>query len=474
MSTTAERQGARATRPGLVLLVVSAAVFLAALDLFIVNVAFPALSRSLDASTTALSWVLNGYTIGFAALLAPAGRVADRVGRRRVFLTGLATFGAGSLGCALAWDVGSLVAFRVVQSTGAALVTATSLALLLHTFPPARRAQAIAVWSAVGGVAAALGPPIGGLLVEASWRWVFLVNLPVVVAALVVGLRVLPESRDEAETRRPDVVGTALLVLAVGALAYALVDAPERGWGDAVVLGAFAVAVVAGVLVVARAARAPRGTVPVLPLPLFRARAFALACLSIAAFMAAFAAMLLGNVLWLTGGWGYTAVEAGFALVPGPLLAALAAVPAGRLGARVGCGAVAAAGTALFALGALWWLTRVGAEPGYLTAFLPGQLLTGLGVGLTLTNLSAAASSALPPGALATGTATFGASRQLGATLGVALLLAAVARSGGELPGADRGWLLVVVLAAVASALSLAIGRARHPELTPVTREEVP
>ncbi|MCF6744201.1 MFS transporter [Blastococcus sp. KM273128] len=474
MRTTAERQASRATRPGLVLLVVSAAVFLAALDLFIVNVAFPALSRSLDASTTALSWVLNGYTIGFAALLAPAGRVADRIGRRRVFLAGLATFGAGSLGCALAWDVGSLVAFRVVQSTGAALVTATSLALLLHTFPPVRRAQAIAVWSAVGGVAAALGPPIGGLLVEASWRWVFLVNLPVVVAALVVGLRVLPESWDEAETRRPDVVGTALLVLAVGALAYALVDAPERGWADAVVLGSFAVAALAGGLVVARAARAPRGTVPVLPLPLFRARAFALACLSIAAFMAAFAAMLLGNVLWLTGGWGYTAVEAGFALVPGPLLAALAAVPAGRLGARVGCGVVAAAGTALFALGGLWWLTRVGAEPGYLADFLPGQLLTGLGVGLTLTNLSAAASSALPPGALATGTATFGASRQLGATLGVALLLAAVARSGGELPGSDRGWLLVVVLAAAASALSLAIGRARHPDLTPVAREGAP
>lgn len=474
MSTTAEPRAARATRPGLVLLVVSAAVFLAALDLFIVNVAFPALSRSLGASTTALSWVLNGYTIGFAALLAPAGRVADRIGRRKVFLAGLATFGAGSLGCALAWDVGSLVAFRVVQSTGAALVTATSLALLLHTFPPARRAQAIAVWSAVGGVAAALGPPIGGLLVEASWRWVFLVNLPVVVAALVVGLRVLPESWDEAETRRPDVLGTALLVLAVGALAYALVDAPERGWGDAVVLGSFAVAAVAGVLVVTRAARAPRGTVPVLPLPLFRARAFALACLSIAAFMAAFAAMLLGNVLWLTGGWGYTAVEAGFALVPGPLLAAIAAVPAGRLGARVGCGVVAAAGTALFALGGLWWFTQVGAEPGYLTAFLPGQLLTGLGVGLTLTNLSAAASSALPPGALATGTATFGAARQLGATLGVALLLAAVARSGGELPGADRGWLLVVVLAAGASVLSLAIGRAQHPDLRTAAREVAP
>ncbi len=361
--TATEQRTTTATRPALVLLVVSAAVFLASLDLFIVNVAFPELSRSLEASTSALSWVLNGYTITFAALLAPAGRIADRIGRRRVFLAGLVTFSVASLGCALAWGVGSLVAFRVVQAVGAAMVTATSLALLLHTFPPARRAHAIAIWSAVGGVAAALGPPIGGLLVEASWRWVFLVNLPVGIAALVVGLRVLPESRDEAETRRPDVLGTALLIAAVGLLAYGLVAGPERGWGDAVVLGTLVAAVFAGVLVVLRAARAPAGTVPVLPLPLFRERPFALGCLSIAAFMSAFAAMLLGNVLWLTGGWGYSSMTAGFALVPGPLLAAITAVPAGRLGARVGCGIVATAGTALFALGALWWWVTIGPEP---------------------------------------------------------------------------------------------------------------
>lgn len=466
-----EQRTRTATRPGLVLLVVSAAVFLASLDLFIVNVAFPEMSRALDASTSALSWVLNGYTITFAALLAPAGRIADRIGRRRVFLAGLVIFSLASLGCALAWDVGSLVAFRVVQAVGAAMVTATSLALLLHTFPPARRAQAIGVWSAVGGVAAALGPPIGGLLVEASWRWVFLVNLPVGIAALVVGLRVLPESRDEAETRRPDLLGTALLVAAVGFVAYALVDAPERGWGSGVVLTAFVVAVLAGAAVVVRAARAPAGTVPVLPLPLFRARAFTLACLAIAAFMGAFAAMLLGNVLWLTGGWGYSATVAGFALVPGPLLAALTAVPAGRLGGRVGCGIVAGAGTALFALGALWWWVTIGPEPQYLTGFLPGQVLAGVGVGLTLTNLSAAASSSLPPAALATGTATFGASRQLGATLGVALLLAVVAGDGVPSAAADRGWLLVAALSVVASALALAVGRAHHPDLlaTPAT-----
>jgi hypothetical protein len=361
--------------------------------------------------------------------------------------------------------VGSLVAFRVVQAFGGAMVTATSLALLLHAFPPARRATAIAVWSMVGGVAAALGPPIGGLLVELSWRWIFLVNVPVGIAALVVGLRVLPESRDESETRRPDLVGTVLLVLSVGLLAYALVDAPDRGWDSAVVVGAFAGAAVTGALVGLRAARAPRGTVPVLPLALFRVRSFTLANVAMAFFMAGFTGMLLGNVLWLTGGWGYSTVEAGFALIPGPALAALTAVPAGRLGARVGCGPVAASGTALFALGALWWVLQVGAESGFATDFLPGQVLTGIGAGLTLTNLSAAASSSLPPASLATGTATFGASRQIGATLGVSIVLAAVAGAGGELAGAERGWSLVVVLAAIASLLSLAVGRAHHADL---------
>ncbi|SDF95270.1 drug resistance transporter, EmrB/QacA subfamily [Blastococcus aurantiacus] len=454
-----------ARSPGLVLLVVSAAVFLSALDLLIVNIAFPTLSAEFDASTVALSWVLNGYTIVFAALLAPAGRMADRIGRRLVFLAGLATFLAGSLGCALAWDVGSLIAFRVVQATGGAMVTATSLALLLAAFPPARRSQAIAVWSMVGGVAAALGPPIGGLLVEISWRWIFLVNIPVGIAALVVGLRVLPESRDESETRRPDFLGTVLLVLAVGLLAYGLVAAPDRGWDSGVVLGAFAGAVVAGALVGLRAARAPRGTVPVLPLALFRVRSFTLASLAMAIFMAGFAGMLLGNVLWLTGGWGFTPTQAGFALIPGPALAALTAVPAGRLGARVGCGPVAATGMTLFALGTLVWFLQVGTEPAFATEFLPGQILTGIGVGLTLTNLSAAASSSLPPAALATGTATFGAARQIGATLGVAVLLAAVAGRGGELAGAERGWLLIVCLAVTAALVALAVGRGHHADL---------
>ena len=456
-------------RTGLILLVVSAAVFLASLDLFIVNIAFPALGEDLASDAAGLSWVLNAYTITFAALLAPAGRVADRVGRRRVFLAGLAVFVVASLGCATAWDVASLTWFRVLQAVGAALLTSTSLALLLHSFPPARRARAIAVWSAIGGVAAALGPPIGGLLVEASWRWVFLVNAPVGIAALVVGLRVLPESRDENEHRRPDVAGTVLLIAGVALLAWAAVEAPDHGWLSEVTLGRAAVAVLLLAAVVARAARTPRLLVPVLPLPLLRTRTYALTCLAGLAFFMAFGAMLLGNVLWLTAGWGMSALEAGLLLVPGPTLAALFAMPGGRLGARFGCGQVAAVGMVLFAAGALWWLWRVGTEQEYATAMLPGLLLTGVGVGLTITNLSAAVSSTLPPPVLATGTATFAASRQLGATFGVALLIGLVAGQD-VLDGARRGWTFVVVVAVLAALTAQLVGRAHHPDLAATAR----
>ena len=321
------------------------------------------------------------------------------------------------------------------------------------------------MWSAVGGVAAALGPPIGGLLVEASWRWVFLVNAPVGIAALLLGLRVLPESRDEHEHRRPDLVGTALLVAGVALLSWAVVEAPDHGWLSGVTAGRTLVAVLLLAAVVLRAARTPRRLVPVLPLQLLRTRTFALTCLSGLAFFAAFGAMLLGNVLWLTDGWGMSALEAGLLLVPGPTLAALFAVPGGRLGARYGCGQVAAAGMTLFAVGAAWWLWRVDVEQEYLTAMLPGLLLTGAGVGLTITNLSAAVSSTLPAPVLATGTATFAAARQLGATFGVALLLGLVPGGRDALDGAQRGWLLVLVVTVVAGVTAALVGRAHHPDL---------
>lgn len=213
--------------------VVSAAAFVAALDLFIVNVAFPALGEDFPgAGVSELSWVLNGYAIVFAALLVPAGRFADLVGRKRCFLAGLLVFVAASVACAAAPSLAVLVGGRVLQAAGAALLVPTSLGLLLAEFPPEERATAVGVWAAVGGVAAASGPPLGGLLVQASWRWIFLVNVPVGLAAAFAGARLLAEVKDPARGRVPDLLGAAALMGGVAAATVAIVEGPDWGFGS--------------------------------------------------------------------------------------------------------------------------------------------------------------------------------------------------------------------------------------------------
>src|SRR3954469_16901384 len=221
----------RPPRPSLVLAVVSAAVFMASLDLFVVNVAFPDIEQQFGGTSLAnLSWILNGYTIVFASLLVPLGRAADRLGRKRFFIGGLLLFVLSSALAATAPSVEALVAARVVQAVGAAALMPTSLALLLAEIPLQKRAAAIGIWAATGGIAAAAGPPLGGLLVEASWRWVFLINVPIGLAAAFAATRVLRESRDPEEAARADSLGAALLTAAVGALALGLVKAPDWGW----------------------------------------------------------------------------------------------------------------------------------------------------------------------------------------------------------------------------------------------------
>jgi hypothetical protein len=283
--------------------------------------------------------------------------------------------------------------------------------------------------------------------------------VPVGVLAVVVGLSAITESRNEGERRRTDVVGTLLLVAGVGVLSYGLVEAPEQGWGSATTLLLLVGGLVLVGLAVLRSARVVDRE-PALALALFRVPGFALASLAAALFFAGFGAMLLHNVFWLTEGWGMSVVVAGLALTPGPVLAALSAVPGGKLGRRIGPGNAAALGGLSFALGALWWVWQVQADPHYLVAFLPGQLLTGLGVGLSIANLSTAASASLPPAQVATGTATFTAARQLGATFGVALLLAVVPLDAAQgVAVADRGWFLSIGLTAAAALTGAVLGR---------------
>ncbi len=439
-----------------VLLVTSVGLFMASLDLFIVNIAFPDLAAAFGgASLASLSWVLNAYAIVFAALLVPAGRIADRVGRKRVFLLGLLLFSFASALCAAAPTVLALDAARVLQAAGGAMMVPTTLGLLLPAFPPEQRAMAIGIWSAVGAVAAALGPPLGGLLVQISWHWIFLVNVPIGLAAALVGWRVLDEVR-EPDDGRPDLLGALLLALGIGILTLGIVKGTDWGWANIRTVGSFlaAILLVAGFLW-----RSARHHSPVIELPLLRVRSFALANLATLVFFAGFGSMLLSGVLLLTEVWGYSALRAGLALSPGPLTAALFAVPAGRLGARVGQRPVAVAGGLVFAASFAWILATVDAGSSYASSFLPGFMLGGAGVGLTLGTLPAAVTAELPPSRFATGSAVFGMARQLGSAIGVAILVALLESTGTDLlTGLRRGWWLCLGTGLGTALLALAIG----------------
>ncbi len=416
------------SRPALTALMVLTGVFLSSLDLFIVNIAFPSISATYHGeSLSSLSWVLSAYTIVFAAALVPAGRWADRAGRKRAFLLGLAIFTASSALCAVAPSLDFLVGARVLQATGGALMLPTSLGLLLPAFGPARKGAAIGLWSAVGGAAAALGPPVGGLLVQVSWRWVFLVNLPFSVAALVFGVRLLKEVRDPA-AHKADLLGAGLLTVAVASLVAGLVQGPDWGWSSPRVLGAFALTALAGTGLVLRSFRHPN---PILEPAVIRHRAVALADLSSLAFFGGFGALVLGGVLFLTGVWHESVLRAGFMIAPGPLLAGLTAFPGGVLGARFGHRAVGTVGSLLFAAGGLWWVTHVGVTPDWAGAYLPGSLLGGFGVGLMLPSLGGAATAPLPPERFATGSALYAMTRQIGVALGVACLVAILGTASG-------------------------------------------
>ena len=426
--------------------VLSLAVFMSSLDLFIVNLAFPYISRQYPGtSLSSLSWVLNAYTIVFAAVLVPAGRWADRVGRRRLFVIGLAGFTLGSVLCGLAPGVGTLIAARVVQAAGAGAMVPASLSLLLAAVPPAARPKAIGTWSALGALGAALGPVIGGALVQVNWRWVFWINVPVGLVAVWLAARVVPESKDPNASGRPDVIGAGLLAAAVGLVALALVKAPDWGWGSARFLGLLAAAVISGAAMVYRSRRHHS---PVIELELLRARTFSGAFAASILYYAGFGAFVLSAVEFLTGVWHYSAVEAGLAIAPGPLMVLpFARVVAPRLAARLGGpGRVAVIGCFVNALAQLLWLWQIQAQPAYLSHLLPAQLLGGAGVGLTIPSLLGAGSVSLTPARFGAGSGILNTARQVGTVLGVAGLVAILARvsQADPVPAYRNGLLLVI------------------------------
>ena len=451
--------------PGVVLAIVSAGVVLASLDLFIVNVALPDIARDFGTrGLGSLSWVLNAYAIVYAALLVLFGRLADRYSRELGFLAGVALFTVASAACGAATSVPMLVGFRVVQAAGAALLTPTSLGLVLATTTPDRRHGAVRAWTAIGGLAAALGPVVGGLLVQASWRLVFLVNVPIGIAALLAGWRLLPHVPGHPGPR-PDALGAGLVTGGVAALTLGLVEGGSWGWGSLRTVAVLALAAGALALFVAHCARARS---PLVDRTLFRARTFSGASAVSLLFSAAFGAMLLSVVLWEQDVWGWSALQTGLAIAPGPLMVPLFSfLVAGRLIARFGPAPVIAAGSATFAAGIAWWALAAGPHPDYAADMLGGMLLTGVGVGLTLPTLIATATSSLPAASFATGSAVVNMLRQVGLAVGVAILIAVLGAQrspAATVEAFQRGWWVAAAIAMAGGLTAIAVlGLRRAP-----------
>ena len=416
-----------AARPGQVLAIVCAGIVLANLDLFIVNVALPNIAQEFnDTSLGDLSWILNGYAIVYAALLVFCGRLAERFPREMSFLAGIALFTVASAACALAGNVETLVAFRLLQAAGAALLTPTSLGLILASFPAERRGGAVRVWAAVGGFAAALGPLVGGLLVTVSWRWIFLVNVPIGLFALVIGWIKLPSVPGH-DVPAPYLWAAALITAGIAALTFGIVKLADWGWHTPAIALSF---VSAATMLAVFVAHCLRSNNPFIDPWLFRIQDFTRATLAMAPFSTAFGGFLLSLVLWEEGVWHWSAMRIGLAIAPGPFMVPVTSLLlAGRLITRFGAEMVVTMGLIVFAAGVMAWAVFAGSHPNLGFAVLC-VIPSGIGVGLTLPTLMGFGTSALPASSFSTGSGVINMVRQIGFAVGVAIFVAIVGTEG--------------------------------------------
>jgi EmrB/QacA subfamily drug resistance transporter len=453
-------------RAGLALVLACGGTFLSFLDATVANLALPQIADDFSVGVTSLSWVVTAYAIPFAAVLAPAGALADAIGRMRLFLAGVATFTLASLLAAAAPWFEVLLAGRMLQGLGAALLVPASLGLVLAEVPAERRPAAIGIWSAAGALAAATGPWLGGIAIELlGWRVLFCLNLPVGVWLLVRGRLLVDTERGGG--RAPDLVGCVLLALSVGALVHGLTEGADRGWATPNVVVVLAGAVVAGAATLVRAARHPR---PALRVDLWRSRAFATATGVSLCYGATLYATLLLGVLFLVGVWGYSELEAGLAMTPAALATAVVAVGVGRLPHKPTPRTLVISGFGMLAATNALLAVAISADPQLWTLWLPTGLTMGIGTGLATVGVSSAAALSVASQHFAAATGLVMAARQVGGALGVALLAVVLVESGGSSPVAPYS--AVYLSAAAVGVVALGSGltlRVRNVPPLPTT-----
>jgi EmrB/QacA subfamily drug resistance transporter len=404
--------------PKRVLLLTSGAIFMAFLDTTVVNIAFPALRASFPATSLAnMSWVISGFAVAFAALLAPAGRIADVTGRRKVFLASVLVFTVASLVCAVAPDFGALLGGRVLQGVAAAAMIPSALSVTLAETPPAQRLAAVGVWGAAGSVAAAAGPSLGAILIDAtSWRAVFLINVPVGLLIAAGAPRAIPARRPEAGPL-PDPIGTCAVALGVGGVVLGLTEGSSWGWSSAATIAALTAGAAAVAFALLRSSRHPA---PAVQTALWHSRTFAMANLTSLLAGAALFSWMLAAPLFLTTFWHYSVLRAGLAITPGAVTSMVAAIAIGTKVSQRRQPAAILVSMVIFGCVGMWMSAALGPRHLFLAVWLPAGLIGGAAFGATLTGLTTAAALSVPPASFAGGTALNTTARQAGGALGVA------------------------------------------------------
>jgi EmrB/QacA subfamily drug resistance transporter len=410
----------RETNPWVVLVLICIAQFMVILDATIVNVALPSIQKDLNLSEGNLQWIVNAYTLVFGGFLLLGGRAGDLIGRKRIFLVGLVIFTTASLLDGLASSEGMLIGARALQGLGAALVSPAALSIISTTFAEGRdRARALGVWAAIAIGGSAVGLVLGGFLVQyLSWQWIFFVNVPVGIAAFVLSLRLIPESRDEHAHGSYDIAGAVTVTGGLMALVYAIVGANSAGWASAKTIGFF---VLAAVLLAAFGAIEMRAKAPLVRLSIFRVRSLLTANLTMFLAASAIFAMFFFNTLYLQRVLGYEPLKAGLAFLPFTAGIMVSAGLASTLAPRIGVRPVAAVGMLLTAAGLLL-LTQLPVDGSYITSVLPSILLSSLGMGAVFMPLTLVATTGLKNEDQGLASGLFNTSQQIGGALGLAIL----------------------------------------------------
>ncbi len=441
--------------------IVCIAVFMVSLDTTILYAGFSNILQSFPASTAAdLSWAMNAYSIVYAAMLIPAGGIADKYGRKKVFMLGVTLFITASLACGASPSVFWLIVARVFQSIGACLLSPAALAIVLEAFPREKRMIVMGAWGAVGALAAALGPGVGSLIIDiGGWQWAFFINIPIGLFCIWQSMTILHESTQPRDKMRLDWVGMLLLITGIGAIVFGIVELNSAYWSKTELIGIMLMGLV---IILAYIPWARVNPEPLFELDLFKNKTFLFSNLAGIVFNIAFSIMFFSFFFWMKNVWHYSQSLAGAAIMPGPLIVVPTAIIAGKLASKIGHRPLLITGSLIYAFSGLWFMLMPDSSPDYVTEWLPGLILSGISVGLVMPSISASAVFGLPAKDYAVGSAINHAVRQIGTVIGVAITVLLLAKVELQITDFTPVYSIHIALALVTALLCIPVNT--HPK----------